>query len=202
MALDARVILHDPKLKEEQLPKLAIRPYPTRFISRWKMKTAGSVTIRPIRPEDEPLLVKFHHTLSEQSVYHRYFSALKLDQRIAHERLTRICFNDYDREIALVAERKDAKSGQKEIIGVGRLSKQRGLNEGEFALLVSDQYQKQGLGTELLKRLVHIGRDEKLTRISADIMADNHAMQHVSKNVGFKVRHAADGSDFIAEYVL
>ena len=202
VALDARVILHDPKLKEHQLPRPAIRPYPTKYVSRWKTKTGGRVTIRPIRPEDEPLLVKFHHTLSEESVYHRYFTALKLDQRIAHERLTRICFNDYDREIALVAERKDTRSGQKEIIGVGRLSKQRGLNEGEFALLVSDQCQKQGLGTELLRRLVQIGRDEKLSRLSADIMADNHAMQQVSKNVGFKVRPAAGGSDLIAEYVF
>ena len=100
------------------------------------MKTAGVVTFRPIRPEDEPLLVKFHETLSEESVYHRYFSQLKLDQRIAHERLTRICFNDYDREIALVVERRDPATKQKEIIGVGRLSKARGLNEAEFALLV------------------------------------------------------------------
>ena len=66
---------------------------------------------------------------------------------------------------ALVAERQDAKTGQKEIFGVGRLSKARGLNEAEFALLISDQWQKQGLGTELLQRLVQIGRDEKLARI-------------------------------------
>src|SRR5205085_5028473 len=114
----------------------------------------------------------------------------------------RICFNDYDREIALVVERRDPTSKQKQIIGVGRLSKARGLNEAEFALLISDHWQKQGLGTELLKRLVQIGRDEKLSRISADIMADNHAMQHVSKSVGFKVQHAKEGSDFVAEYVL
>ncbi|MFO1487651.1 MAG: bifunctional acetate--CoA ligase family protein/GNAT family N-acetyltransferase [Verrucomicrobiota bacterium] len=202
VALDARVILHDASSKPEQLPKLAIRPYPTRYVSRWKMKSAGAVTFRPIRPEDEPLLVKFHETLSEESVYHRYFSQLKLDQRIAHERLTRICFNDYDREIALVVERRDPATKQKEIIGVGRLSKARGLNEGEFALLVSDRWQKQGLGTELLRRLVQIGRDEKLVRICADIMADNYAMQRVSKIVGFKVQHSEAGSDFHAEYVL
>src|SRR5690606_35663430 len=64
VALDARVILHDPKTKEEQLPKLAIRSYPTRYVSAWKMKDGKPVTIRPIRPEDEPLLVEFHRTLS------------------------------------------------------------------------------------------------------------------------------------------
>ena len=106
VALDARVILHDPKTTEDQLPKLAIRPYPTQYIGAWKMKDGKKVTIRPIRPEDEPLMVKFHETLSERSVYLRYFSPLKLQQRVAHTRLVRICFNDYDREIALVAEEK------------------------------------------------------------------------------------------------
>jgi len=160
------------------------------------------VVIRPIRPEDEPLMVKFHEMLSEESVYHRYFSALKLSQRVAHERLTRICFNDYDREIALVAERTEAKTGRREILGVGRLSKAHGANEAEFALLVADRFQKQGLGTELLKRLVQVGREEKLSRITADVMADNHAMQHISRKVGFKLEHQSDGHDFIAEYVL
>jgi acetyltransferase len=202
VALDARVILHEPKTPEDQLPRLAIRPYPMQYVTRWKLKNKTPVTIRPIRPEDEPLLVKFHETLSEESVYHRYFNQIKLDQRVAHERLTRICFNDYDREIALVAECKDAKSGKLEIIGVGRLSKARGLNEAEFALLVSDQWQRHGLGSELLKRLVQIGRDEKLTRITAIILADNYGMQHVSKNVGFKLEHDSSKRDFKAEYVL
>lgn len=202
VALDARVILHEANTVEANLPKLAIRPYPTQYVSPWKLKDGTPVTIRPIRPEDEPLLVTFHKTLSEESVYRRYFNQLKLDQRIAHERLTRICFNDYDREIALVAEFKDAKTGQSEILGVGRLSKERGLNEAEFAMLVSDRWQKHGLGTELLKRLVQVGRDEKLARITADILADNIAMQIVSKKVGFKVTHDPDGRDFVAQYVL
>jgi acetyltransferase len=151
VALDARVILHDAKTEEDKLPRLAIRPYPTQYVSPWKLKDGTAITIRPIRPEDEPLLVKFHETLSEESVYHRYFNQIKLDQRIAHERLTRICFNDYDREIALVAERKNPKGGAVEIVGVGRLSKARGRNEAEFSLLINDQWQRHGLGTELLK---------------------------------------------------
>ena len=180
----------------------AIRPYPTQYVSSGQAKKGVPVTFRPIRPEDEPLLVKFHETLSEESVYHRYFSQLKLDQRVAHDRLTRICFNDYDREIALVVEHQDPKSGAREILGVGRLSKARGRNEAEFALLVSDRWQKHGLGTELLKRLVQIGRAEKLERLTALILADNHAMQHVSRRAGFKIKHAVGDPDFMAELVL
>ena len=186
-ALDARVVLHEPKTPEEKLPHSAIRPYPVQYVSPWKLKNKAPVTIRPIRPEDEPLMVKFHETLSEESVYHRYFSVLKLSQRIAHERLTRICFNDYDREIALVAELKEPKSDERKILGVGRLSKLHGVNEAEFAVLVSDDWHDLGLGTELLKRLIEIGREEKLSRIVGQIMPDNQPMRHICEKVGFKV---------------
>jgi acetyltransferase len=202
IALDARVVLHPKSTPEDKLPKPAIRPYPTQYVKTWKLKNGEIATIRPIRPEDEPLMVKFHESLSEESVYYRYFSKLKLDQRIAHERLTRICFNDYDREIALVAERKDAATQQHEIIAVGRLSKARGLNEAEFALLISDRWQGQGLGTELLKRLVQIGRDEKLGRINAFILSENHAMHHLSKQAGFKLERDAETHDFRAVIIL
>ncbi len=200
-ALDARVVLHDPKKTEEQLPRPAIRPYPIQYITRTRLKSKGSVTIRPIRPEDEPLMVKFHETLSEESVYHRYFTALKLSQRVAHERLTRICFNDYDREIALVAEAKGEKNEEQRILGVGRLSKIHGLNEAEFAVLVSDACHGQGLGSELLKQLVKIGSAEKLKRIVGHILPENHAMQSICKKVGFRIE-ANGASDYFAEYIF
>jgi acetyltransferase len=139
--------------------------------------------------------------LSEESVYHRYFSSLKLTQRIAHERLTRICFNDYDREIALVVERKDEK-GSNEILGVGRLSKAHDRDDGEFAIIVSDRWQKHGLGKELLKRLVQIARDEKLSRLSAIILAENRSMIHVAQKAGFKIKEEPGARDFIVEYIL
>ena len=81
------------------------------------------MTIRPIRPEDEPMMVRFHEALSDRSVHFRYFHMINLSHRVAHERLTRICFIDYDREMALVAERTDPVTGSPEIIAVGRLIK-------------------------------------------------------------------------------
>jgi acetyltransferase len=201
LALDARVVLHGPEVTAGNVPKPAIRPYPVQYVTPWKLQDGTEVTIRPIRPEDEPLLVHFHETLSEESVYHRYFNQMKLDQRIAHERLTRICFNDYDREIALVAERRSPETGRRSILGVGRLSKARHANEAEFALLISDSQQRQGLGTELLRRLIQIGCDEKLNRLTAIILADNRAMVHICRKAGFTVKHESDDNDFIAEYV-
>ena len=133
VALDARFVLHSPELSESEIPKLAIRPYPTDYVSQWKLTDGTLVTLRPICPEDEPLMVEFHRTLSERAIYYRYFGFLKLDYRIAHERLTRICFNDYDREIALVVE--PTSSDRREIIGIGRLIKTHALDEAEFAIL-------------------------------------------------------------------
>ena len=85
---------------------------------------------------------------------------------------------------------------------MGRLSKLRGLNEAEFALIISDHWQRQGLGTELLKRLVQIGRQEKLERIRATMLKENHAMQHVAKRVGFTLKRNAADADFSAEISL
>jgi acetyltransferase len=201
VALDARVILHDPKTTEEQLPKLAIRPYPTQYISNWKMKDGKKVTIRPIRPEDEPLMVNFHEGLSERSVYLRYFSPLKLQQRVAHTRLVRICFNDYDREIALVAEHKDG-DGKSQVVGVARLSKLHSTNAGEFAVVVTDAWQRKGLGTELTKRLVQIAKNEKMARLVAYTLRENKDMQHMCKKVGFQVRTPVGESECVIEMEL
>ncbi len=187
IALDARIVLHDPQVSEDALPKLAIRPYPTQYDAPWTMKDGTQVTIRPIRPEDETLAVQFHKTLSEESVYLRYFHSMKLSQRIAHDRLMRLCFIDYDCEMALVADYKNPRTAKHEILAIGRLSKQHGLNEAEFSMMVSDSVQRQGLGTEMLRRLVQIGRDERLDRITAEMLPVNFAMQRVAERVGFRL---------------
>jgi acetyltransferase len=119
-------------------------------------------------------------------VHYRYFGALKIDQRIAHDRLARMCFIDYDRETALVAELSQGQE-KKIIIGVGRLCKKHGLNEGEFALVIGDRWQGQGLGTALLQNLIEVGRAEKLSRITARILPDNQQMQKISRKLGFRV---------------
>lgn len=194
IALDARIILHDLDTKPEDIPKPAILPYPIQYVSPWKMKNGMEVIIRPIRPEDEPLIIQFHHKLSQESVYFRYFHIIKLSQRIAHERLTRLCFIDYDREMALVADYRNPETGQQEILAVGRLSKLHGKNQGEFALIVADSYQCQGLGSEILKRLLQIGENENLTEINAEILLENHAMQRVCEKLGFTIQRTTDPS--------
>ena len=182
LALDARVVLHPPEVTEAELPRLAIEPYPQRYVAPFRMEGGEELLLRPIRPEDEPRMEEFHRTLSEQTVFLRYAGLLQLSTRVAHERLARICFNDYARELALVAERKDGA-----LLGVGRLTRLRGTQDAEFAILISDLAQKQGLGTELLRRLVDVGRDWGLQRIFADILSGNRAMQTISRKLGFSI---------------
>jgi acetyltransferase len=186
LALDARVVLHDADTDESALPRLAIRPYPVRYEGAWTMKNGESVMIRPIRPEDEPMIVKFHETLSERTVYQRYLQMLKLSQRVAHERLTRICFIDYARQMALVVEHQNPESGESEIIGVGRLQGLRE-TESEFAIVLSDHAQGQGLGAEMLRRLIAVGKSEGVRTVIADILSENIAMQKVCQKQGFEL---------------
>jgi acetyltransferase len=184
LALDARVVVHDRNVPKEKLSHSAIRPYPAQYVSDWTMQDGERVTIRPIRPEDEPLMIEFHKKLSERSVYLRYFQPLKLTQRTAHERLTRICFIDYDREMALVVERK-TRDGKPDIIAVGRLSKIHGRPEAELAALVQDELQGKGLGVELYRRLIQVARDQNLKMVHSNMLGENKEMQHLCKRLGF-----------------
>jgi len=201
LALDARVVLHDATVAEADLPRLAIRPYPRQYEQPWTTPDGTSILIRPIRPEDEPAMVQFHAELTEETVYSRYFEHLGLSQRTAHERLTRICFNDYDREIALVAEEPDAAGGPR-IVAVGRLSKEHARPAAEFAVLVADRWQRRGLGAELLRRLVAVGRDEGLERLYAEMLAGNMAMRHTAEAAGFTIVEEAPASTVKAELTL
>ncbi len=183
LALDARVVLHDVK-DESQLPRLAIRPYPNQYVAPWTMKDGRQVTIRPIRAEDEMMMRAFHAALSDRTVYMRYLSPMMLSTRITHERLARMTHNDYDREIALVVEGQEL--GERTIFGVARLSKLRGTEEdARFTMLISDRYQGQGLGKELTKRIIQVGRNEKIKNIIALMSPDNLTMQELCRAVGF-----------------
>ena len=198
LALDARVVVYGPEVKQDELPESAIRPYPVKMVSTWRMKDGNDVVIRPIRPEDEPLMIPFHEKLSERSVYLRYFQPLKLTQRTAHERLTRICFIDYNREMALVAERKN-DAGEPELLAIGRLSKIHGRDEGELAAVAIDAAQHKGLGTELYARLIAVAREAKLKKLVSIMLPENREMRAMCVRLGFKMSSNLEDNTIRAE---
>ena len=202
LALDARVVIHDKDVPIEKLPRLAIRPYPTRYIKTWTAKNGMPITFRPIRPEDEPLMIKFHESLSDRSVYLRYLQPMLLSKRVAHERLARICFVDYDRELAMVAEGTDPKTGERVIMVAGRLSRLHEAEDARVTVLVNDAYQGMGLGKELLRQLLQMGRNEKIRRVNAVFTPDNAVMRHLCEEFGARFNRIPDGKMVIAEMDL
>jgi acetyltransferase len=191
VALDARVVLHEPSTEVAALTPPAIRPYPLQYVEQVVLKDSTAVTLRPIRLEDEPMMVRFHESLSDESVRRRYFQVLHLRERVDHERLIRICFNDFDREVALVAEHRGADGGH-QVLGVGRLSRDSGTSNAEFAMLIVDPWQGRGLGHLLLDKLIRVGFDEGIHRIVGSILPDNWPMQALCQSLGFNLRHTVD----------
>jgi acetyltransferase len=201
LALDARVVLFDKDTQEEQLPKLAIRPYPIQYVGTWTAKDRTKVIIRPILPEDEALIAKFHGVLSERTVFMRYLQPMMLQERVMHERLARICHCDYDREIALLAETTN-QSGEQDVMGIVRLSKLHGKNEARLSILIGDPYQGIGLGSELVGRAIRVARSERLHRLSAVLTDDNQIMKHIFEKLDFHLDPVGDGKLLLATLKL
>lgn len=198
IALDARIVLHDWKIPDNELPCLAIRPYPFSYILQTKLKNGIPITLRPILPEDETLVTQFHRELSEHSVRQRYFEFMSLNDRVAHERLIRICFNDYDREWAIVAV--TAKGEEKQMIGMGRLMRIPGISRAQFKLIIADAYHQLGLGTQLLEHLLRIAKQEKIDIVDGHILSENTGMLKICKKLGFTTHQEKDPFIIHAEW--
>ncbi len=101
-----------------------------------------------------------------------------------------------------MADRKNPETGAHEVVGVGRLTKLRGTDEAEFAIVISDPFQGRGLGTELLRVLLRVGCDENFRCITASILPENREMQRVSEKIGFQLRHVPEEQVVKAEIEL
>ena len=192
ISLDARVILHPGTVSDADLPRPAIRPYPSQYVSRWESQDGQQFTLRPIRPDDETLMVEFHRQLSDTSVYLRFFLPLKLDFRTSHERLFTKCFIDYDREIALVAEYTN-EQGARGLAGIARLIRNHSDNNAEVAFLVADKFHNRGLGTQLLNLVIDIARREGISGLEGATLSENYGMKDMFVRAGFKFSPPEDG---------
>ncbi|MFL6414927.1 MAG: GNAT family N-acetyltransferase [Bryobacteraceae bacterium] len=189
IVLDARVILYSNETNAADIVRPAIKPYPSKYVSDRVLADGTALRIRPIRPEDEPLMVRFQETLSEQSVHRRYFMLAALASRTSHESLTRICFIDYDREIALIAE-LCGKGESGSIVGVGGLRKDLSERGAEISLIVSDKFQRRGIGKLLLESLIQVGEDEGLESLAAEVLPENHPMHNLLAKYGFSFQYS------------
>jgi acetyltransferase len=189
VAVDARIMIDSERILQDVHPHghLAIAPYPSKYVTQWKLKDGTPVVLRPVKPEDETLFQELFKSFSEDTMRFRFFQIIK---DVTHEFLTRLCNIDYDREMAIAAE---TQQGKRRIIGAVRLILEPGRNCGEFAVVVGDEWQGQGLGSKLLDYIIDIGKDVKLEEIYGYVVSDNVKMIHLCTNKGFKMEPGEEG---------
>jgi acetyltransferase len=180
-AIDARILL-----KPSEIPAplhLVISPYPDQYEAHTTTNTGVEIFIRPIRPEDAPLLVELFESLSARSIYLRFFTPLK---RLPHSMLARFTQIDYDRHIALVAL-AESETNEK-MLGVARIIIGRNPREAEFSVVVSDPWHGKGIGAALLQRCVSIAEEHGIQRVMGTVLAENTQMLALGRKLGFKIK--------------
>lgn len=192
-AIDARIII-DPTVtgrKSESYPHLVTMPYPSKYVTPWRLKDGNEVILRPIRPEDEPMELEFIKGLSTETSRYRFFQIIK---DLPHDALVRFCNIDYDREMAFIAETTDTdgERARRIEIGVSRLILDPNKKRGEFAVVIADKYQGKGLGTKLVDMLIEFARDKDVEGIYGVIMSGNMAMIRLCEKLGFTTRREQD----------
>lgn len=217
-ALDARIVVDKNSLEINTLhPHLVITPYPTKYVTPWKLSDGTDVILRPISPEDEPLEFEMLSSLSEEALRGRFFHPIN---KITHERLIRFCNIDYDREMEIVAEMKsmewnrmdgipgtpvlpqvrhfEKKSFEgKRFIGIARVVMDSDFKKGEFAVVVHDDFQGKGLGHKLIDMMIGIAQEKDLEKIYGMVLTDNYRMIRTCEDMGFSVSHLPDGISMV-----
>ncbi|MHB8766959.1 MAG: GNAT family N-acetyltransferase [Deferrisomatales bacterium] len=165
----------------DQLIPTALDLYPEKYETFHDL--AGQrISFRPVKPTDEPLLKDLFYSLSDESIYRRYFNVIKY---MPHGRLQEELDLDYDTRMALAAVWDH--DGVEEMIGIAQWVLDVSTNEAEAAFLVRDEWQGKGLGGALLTSLVQIAQDKGIKGMTALVMPENRAMLHLFHKLGFTI---------------
>ncbi len=157
-------------------------------LERWvELKDGRRVFLRPVRLTDEAALREMFYSLSEQSIYQRFFAHIR---SMPHQKLQEFIKTDYEHDMALVAT--TGKAEDDPIIAVGRYNLNRQTNLAEVAFVVRDDWQNRGLGTRLLATLVEVAKSKGIHGFVAEVLADNHAMLRVFHNSGLAIESKLD----------
>lgn len=176
IALDARIVVAPPVAGQERGARFAIRPYPVELDAEI-VHRGQSLRIRPIRPDDEPLIQAFTRRLTPEDVRMRFFGPLR---ELTHEMAARLTQIDYDREMAFLL-----LDGQ-ELQGVGRLAADPGFEEAEFALVIASDRQGRGFGRLLLEHVLRYAKARGVVRVVGYVLRENHKMLDLAKHLGFE----------------
>jgi acetyltransferase len=199
IALDASVMIDEETLKNPvpTYSHLLLRPYPERYIKQIKLVDGTDTLLRPIKPEDEPLWLDMLGSCSKESIYSRFRYNFHFD---SHEIATQFCYIDYARELAIVAEVEE--DGQRKLIGVGRLIADPDVETVEYAILITDAWQRKDLGKILTQYCLEIAKANGLKRIFAETTKDNKPMISVFKKLGFEVHYDEDTNVSVSKMLV
>ncbi|WP_291845841.1 bifunctional acetate--CoA ligase family protein/GNAT family N-acetyltransferase [Bradyrhizobium sp.] len=188
LAVDARVAVGrvDRKFRGAGPANFAVRPYPSQWQRHIEVKDGWRALVRPIRPEDEPLIHEMLRHVTIQDVRLRFFAPMK---EFSHEFIARLTQLDYARAMAFVA--LDEATG--ELVGVVRIHSDSIYQSGEYAILLRSDVKGRGLGWALMQLIIEYARSEGLKVISGDVLADNTTMLEMCRSLGFDV--APDPAD-------
>ncbi|MBN8767063.1 MAG: bifunctional acetate--CoA ligase family protein/GNAT family N-acetyltransferase [Thiobacillus sp.] len=182
LALDARIVIAPRVPTADRYSHMAIHPYPVHLVTHWQLPSGHDVVIRPIRPEDAELTQDFVRSLSEETKYFRFMDAVSELSPAMLARLTQI---DYTREMALLALTEI--DGREVELGVARYAINPDAESCEFALVVDDAWQKQGIGHKLMDVLMDVARSVGLKTMEGEVLKANHPMLKLVQALGFRV---------------
>jgi acetyltransferase len=191
IALDARVRLED-AVRHPRMP-MAIRPYPSQWVTEAHVEGLGAVRIRPIRPEDEALYTAFFAHLTPDDLRLRFFS---VRPDLSHRFLARLTQIDYAREMAFIA----IEAGTGELLGVVRFVADPDYVRGEYAILVRSDLKGRGLGWRLMQHMIDYARAERMEELYGSVLAENTTMLRMCRDLGFTIE--ADPDDASLRHVV
>ncbi len=155
------------------LPPMRV-PYPSQYETTVTLKDETEVFVRPICPDDEPMMKEMFYSFSERTRYLRFHGPMKA---LPHNRLQVFCNVDYSEEMALISI--VGEPGEEEVVAVGRYLHDAADNSAEVAFTVRDDWQGKGLGTCLFDHLVAIGRERGIEKFIAEVLPENIPMLNV-----------------------
>jgi acetyltransferase len=182
LAVDARVVVGhaEPKFRGSGHANFAVRPYPSQWQRHLTVKDGWRVFVRPIRPEDEPLIHEMLKHVTMHDLRLRFFAPMK---QFSHEFIARLTQLDYARAMAFVA----FDEASNEVVGVVRIHSDSIYETGEYAILLRSDLKGRGLGWTLMQMIIEYAKSEGLKTISGDVLSENTVMLAMCRNLGFEV---------------
>ncbi|MDX1444068.1 MAG: bifunctional acetate--CoA ligase family protein/GNAT family N-acetyltransferase [Gammaproteobacteria bacterium] len=184
--LDARIRLRKSKISGSE--RLAIRPYPQELEETVTLKDGREMLLRPIRPEDEPVLQRVFDRMTAEERRLRFMGPMKV---LSHAQAARYTQLDYDRDMALVIV-DERSHDDYDIHAVVRLSADSDNRKAEYAILVLQDIAGQGLGSFLMKKIIAYAREQGIGEIYGEVLEDNSAMLAICRKLGFTIKRHFD----------